>query len=43
MATRIPMMKVAAAQERLSESTESLERRGVIVVEPWLLPQDVDE
>jgi NADPH:quinone reductase-like Zn-dependent oxidoreductase len=38
IATKIPMMKVAAAQERLDLSPESLERRGVIVVEPWLLP-----
>jgi NADPH:quinone reductase-like Zn-dependent oxidoreductase len=40
VATRIPMKKVAAAQERLDVNPESLERRGVIVVEPWMLPED---
>ena len=40
VATRIPMNKVAAAQERLDVSPESLERRGVIVVEPWMLAED---
>jgi NADPH:quinone reductase-like Zn-dependent oxidoreductase len=40
VATKIPMKKVAAAQERLDISNESLERRGVIVVEPWLMVDD---
>lgn len=34
---RIPMKKVAEAQDRLRKNPESLERRGVTVVEPWLL------
>lgn len=38
IATRIPMLKVAAAQERLDQNLESMERRGTIVVDPWLLP-----
>eukprot|EP00551_Chaetoceros_affinis_P014647 CAMPEP_0203687830 /NCGR_PEP_ID=MMETSP0091-20130426/752_1 /ASSEMBLY_ACC=CAM_ASM_001089 /TAXON_ID=426623 /ORGANISM="Chaetoceros affinis, Strain CCMP159" /LENGTH=400 /DNA_ID=CAMNT_0050557249 /DNA_START=34 /DNA_END=1236 /DNA_ORIENTATION=- len=38
IATRIPMLKVAAAQERLDQNLESMERRGIVVVDPWLLP-----
>jgi NADPH:quinone reductase-like Zn-dependent oxidoreductase len=38
IATKIPMLKVAAAQERLDQNLESMERRGIIVVDPWLLP-----
>ena len=38
IATRIPLLKVAAAQERLDQDYESMERRGVVVVDPWLLP-----
>ena len=38
IATKIPMTKVAAAQERLDQNLESMERRGIIVVDPWLLP-----
>jgi len=37
IATRIPLLKVAAAQDRLDQNLESMERRGVIVVDPWLL------
>jgi len=37
------MIKVAGAQERHDISGESLERRGVIVVEPWLVPADNDD
>jgi len=40
IATRIPMLKVASAQERLGENLESMERRGIIVVEPWKLAQE---
>jgi hypothetical protein len=43
IASRIPMIKVAGAQERHDISGESLERRGVIVVEPWLVPADNDD
>lgn len=35
---RIPMKKVADAQDKLEKHLESLERRGVTVVEPWLMP-----
>ena len=35
------MSKVAAAQERLDINKESLERRGVIVVQPWTLSPDI--
>lgn len=41
VASRIPMSKVAAAQERLDINKESLERRGVIVVQPWTLSPDI--
>jgi hypothetical protein len=34
------MLKVASAQERLGENLESMERRGIIVVEPWKLAQE---
>ena len=37
----VSMKKVAAAQERLDLQPESLERKGIIVVEPWLL--DVED
>ncbi len=37
IATKVPLLKVAAAQERLDQNLESMERRGVIVVDPWLL------
>ncbi len=37
VATKIPLMNVAAVQERLDQDLESMERRGVVVVDPWLL------
>ena len=37
IATKIPLMKVAAAQQSLDQNLESMERRGIIVVDPWLL------
>jgi NADPH:quinone reductase-like Zn-dependent oxidoreductase len=40
IAAKIPMLKVAAAQERIDQNLESMERRGIIVVDPWLLPMD---
>jgi hypothetical protein len=39
---RIPMMKVAEAQDKLDINPESVEKRGMTVVEPWLLPQTYD-
>lgn len=39
---RIPMMKVAEAHEKLDVNPESVEKRGMTVVEPWLLPQTYD-
>ena len=43
VASRIPMTKVAGAQERFDISSESLERRGAIVVEPWLVGANNDD
>lgn len=43
VSSRIPMAKVASAQERFDIGSEILARRGVIVVEPWLLDADYDE
>ena len=40
IATRIPLLKVASAQERLQENLESMERRGIVVVEPWKLAHE---
>mmetsp|Transcript_16918 Transcript_16918/g.32039 ORF Transcript_16918/g.32039 Transcript_16918/m.32039 type:complete len:82 (+) Transcript_16918:898-1143(+) len=39
---RIPMMKVAEAQDKLDINSEAVEKRGAIIVEPWLLPQTYD-
>mmetsp|Transcript_14812 Transcript_14812/g.17243 ORF Transcript_14812/g.17243 Transcript_14812/m.17243 type:complete len:405 (-) Transcript_14812:539-1753(-) len=36
IASRIPLVKIAAAQEQLEQNIESVERRGIIVVDPWL-------
>lgn len=41
ISTVVSMKKVAAAQERLDLQPESMERKGIIVVEPWLL--DVED
>lgn len=40
IATKIPLMKVAAVHERLDQNLESMERRGIVVVDPWLVPVD---
>lgn len=39
---KIPMTKVAETQEKLDIHPESVEKRGMVVVEPWLLPQTYD-
>jgi len=36
------MMKVAEAQDKLDINSEAVEKRGAIIVEPWLLPQTYD-
>jgi len=40
IASRIPLSKVPIAQNRLENNFTSVERRGVIVVEPWRLPEE---
>lgn len=41
IALKIPMKKVADAQEKIDSNSDSYDRRGVTIVDPWLL--DVDE
>jgi len=40
IASRIPLSKVPVAQNRLENNFTSVERRGVIVVEPWRLAEE---
>jgi len=40
IASRISLSKVPIAQNRLESNFVAVERRGVIVVEPWRLPED---
>jgi len=45
IASRIPLSKVAVAQDSLENNFDAVDRRGVIVVEPWRNADDeyVDE
>jgi len=40
IASRIPLAKVPIAQNRLETNFIAVERRGVIVVEPWRIPDE---